>query len=468
MNEHAPAAAGIMGRVRLDYRPTPGTYDEFLDTDGALRPRWAPRVEQALRVLLDKRGDGAQITHFDPFPYVFDTAEWLVIERGLLQRARLLNALVADFCGPQTLPRRHGLPAALLFANPAYLPQCHGYRPPGGVFLSQVAFDLGRSPDGRWRALANRTDAPAGLGHALRNRFETRRMLPGALDRIGVAPISGFFDAFANRLEVRDSRAEDAICVILSGGPQQAGYPEHEYLGRQLGIAVADGHDLRVRPDGVHLETPEGLKPVRAVVRQIESLSCDPLELSTSALHGTPGLLAGAVDGALRVENAIGTGVVESAALAGFLPGLCRTLFDESLILPDLATWWCGQAREAGHVAANLDSLVLHRAFGREPSVDGDVAAALLPEPIALDAGSFRKEMVSRPYDYLAREPMLLSTMPYRERGDRLRPAPLSLRLFVAATPAGYRVMPGGLARVATPSGILSKDVWVMGGDRAP
>ncbi|MDE0368363.1 MAG: circularly permuted type 2 ATP-grasp protein [Gammaproteobacteria bacterium] len=462
MNEHASAAEGIMNRVRLEYRPAPGIYDEVLDTDGTLRPRWATQIDQFLNFQSDSRGDDAGPAHFDPFPYIFDTGEWRAIEQGLLQRSRLLNALVADFYGPQALLRRHGLPAALLFANPRYLPQCRGYQPRGGVFLNQVAFDLGRPPDGQWRVLANRSDTPSGLGYALRNRLETDRALPGALDRAGVVPLSGFFDEFANRLEVRDSAPEDGVCIILSGGPHHANHSDHAFLGRQLGIAVAEGHDLRVRQDGAHLATQAGLKPLRTIVRQIESASCDPLELSTDALGGTPGLLACAAGGRLGVENAIGTGVTESAALSGFLPGLCRTLFDEPLMLPDLATWWCGQAREAGHVAANLESLVLNRAFERDSSGGGDVAAGLLPESITLDAGVFREELKLRPYHYVAREPMLLSTMPHRERGGRLRPAPLSLRLFVAASPSGYRVMPGGLARVATRSGIVLKDVWAI------
>ena len=112
----------------------------------------------------------------------------------------MLNALAADFYGPQKLLRQHGLPPALLFANPGYLPQCLGYPAPDGVFLNRMAFDLGRSPDGQWRVLANHTDAPAGLGYALRNRYGTDRLLPGVLERAGVAPLAGFFDDIAHRL----------------------------------------------------------------------------------------------------------------------------------------------------------------------------------------------------------------------------------------------------------------------------
>ena len=309
MNESASAAEGILHRERLEYRPTPGVYDEFLDTDGELRPQWAPLREQSILLKPEHRGDDSGPPHFDPFPYIFDPGEWRTIGQGLLQRSRLLNALVADFYGPQKLLRQHGLPPALLFANPGYLPQCHGYPAPEGIFLNRMAFDLGRSPDGQWRVLANRTDAPAGLGYALRNRHETERLLPGFLERAGVAPLAGFFDDIALRLTDPESSPDDGVCAVLSGGPQQASHWDNAFLGRQLGIPVAEGHNLRARQDGAYLATPEGRKPLRKIVRQVDSLSCDPLELSTGSLQGTPGLLACAARGELQVENAIGTGV---------------------------------------------------------------------------------------------------------------------------------------------------------------
>ncbi len=487
MKETAAAVERILNRLRRDYRPAPGTFDELLNADGAMRARWVPLIEQLFETQDHDRSDDSDAVRFDPIPYIVDSGEWRVIEQGLLQRARLLNALVADFYGDRKLLRQHGLPPALLFANPGYLPQCQGYQASGGVFLNRIAFDLGRSPDGQWRVLANRTDAPVGLGFALQARFETGQALPGAVDRFGTAPLSGHVDAFADRLGLTasttdkmsgeissatgpadrlgtpDSTVNGGICAILHDSRNPANRSDARFLGRHLGITAVESQDVRVRPDGACLATPEGLQPLQTIVRQIDSRSSDPLSLSTGAPHGVPGLLAGAIGGGLRVENAIGSGVVGSAAFSGFLPGLCQTLFDESLILPDLATWWCGQAREADHVADNLDALLLHRAFERETKSDGDVTAGLLPEPVALDAETFRKEAALRPYDYLAREPVLLSTMPCWRPDGRLRPAPFSLRLFVLATGQGYRLLPGGLARVATQEGILCKDIWVVG-----
>ena len=468
MSECSTAAQGFIRRALLGYRQSMGARDELLGSDGNALPRWAPLLDKPFVQRSGDETDTARPWQLDPFPYIADPVEWRAIEQGLLQRSRLLNALVADFYGPQGLLRKHGLPPALLFANPGYLPQCRGYRARGGVFLNLIAFDLGRSPDGQWRVLANHTDAPVGLGYALDNRIVTARLLPDVLDSVGIAPLDGFFDALVNTLRERQPGATEDVSVILSHASDQASHVDHSLLGRSLGISVVEGSGLSVQSPGVQLKTPDGPKPVRAIIRGIDSLCSDPLELSTASVCGTPGLLASAAQGHVQVSNAIGSGVVANQAIAAFLPGLCQTLFSESLMLPDLATWWCGQPREAGHVAAHLDTLVVRRAFERDTSAVDDIFARLLQAPGALDVEAIQRNIAQRPYDYVGREPMLLSTMPYWE-GDRLlRPAPFTLRLFVAATGDGYRLLPGGLALATTPRGTLSKDVWVTGGPRSP
>ena len=434
MSECSTAAQGSIRRALLGYRQSTSVCDELLASDGIPRPRWTPLLETSV---VNQSGDGtdtARPWQLDPFPYIADPVEWRAIEQGLLQRSRLLNAMVADFYGPQKLLRKHGLPPALLFANPGYLPQCRGYRAWDGVFLNLITFDLGRSPDGQWRVLANHTDAPAGLGFALDNRNLTARLLPDALDGVGIAPLDGFFDALADSLRAGEPSTRDSVSVILSDIAHQGRYADHALLGRSLGIAVVAGSDLASVPAGVHLKAPDGPTPVRAIIRGIDSLSSDPLELSTASLCGTPGLLTSAARGHVQISNAIGSGAVDNQAIAAFLPGLCQTLFEESLLLPDLATWWCGQPREAGHVAGHLETLVVRHAFEKDASADHDVFPRLLPAPGAMDVEGTRRNIAQRPYDYVGREPMLLSTMPYWEGGNQLRPAPFALRLFVAAT----------------------------------
>ncbi len=453
----------------LRYRPPAGVYDEFLDVNGSVRPRWehlldGPPTETGAEA------DDSGHWPLDAFPYIADAREWRHLEAGLLQRARLLNAIVADFYGAQRLVRQQGLPPALLFANPAYLPQCRGQPTPGDRLLHLLAFDLGRAPDGQWRVLANHAEAPTGLGLALQNRIDTRRCLPELPDNGHVATLEEFRRRVAGYIrsgKIRGGKtdAPGSSAVILSGDERQPGRTDCDYLGRHLGLPVVEGADLTARAGQVLLKTPGGLQPVDTIIRALNSLACDPLELATGSLRGTPGLLAAAAAGQVAVLNAIGSGVVQSPALAGFLPGLCETLLEESLRLPDLATWWCGQPREADHVAARLDTLQLFRAFDRQPAIDTDVDAGLLPAPLDMHGEILEQELALRPYDYVGRQPLLLSTMPCWHEPGRLLPAPLTIRLFVAATEQGYRLMPGGLARVATSRGTLSKDIRVVDGN---
>ena len=454
------------------YCPAPGTYDELM-ADGQLRPRWASLLEYPLPSPpkdLPSHADSAAAIRpwpLDAFPYLADAEEWRLIERGLLQRARLLNAIVADFYGPQKLLREQGLPPALLFANPGYLAPCRNYEARGGIHLQLLAFDLGRSPDGQWRVLGSRTEAPAGFGFALRNRIDTAHLLPDLLERLGIARLATFYRTFGDQLAQSGRDVGEGLTVILSGGPKQGGHWEHTYLGQYLGFSVVEGADLAVRRGSLYLRSLEGLQPVRAVARQVESALCDPLELIPTSMQGTPGLLAAAAQGRVTVTNCIGSGVAENEALPSFLPGLCEAILNESLILPSLASWWCGQPQEARQVADHLDGLVLRDAFERLPWLDSRFAANLLPDSGGEGRDALKRKIQRQPYSIVGKEPLRLSSMPYWAGEGRLDSAPMILRLFVAATGEGYRLLPGGLARVATPKGDLSKDVWVVG-DHGP
>ena len=104
-------------------------------------------------------------------PLLISPAEWARLEAGLIQRTTLLNLILADLYGPQTLLAAGLLPPSLVFSNPAFLRPCHGIRVPHGIHLHLHAVDLARSPDGQWWVLADRTQAPSGAGYALENRI---------------------------------------------------------------------------------------------------------------------------------------------------------------------------------------------------------------------------------------------------------------------------------------------------------
>jgi uncharacterized circularly permuted ATP-grasp superfamily protein/uncharacterized alpha-E superfamily protein len=454
------------------YAAPVGAYDEL--TDGVrLRDHWrslfdymeAENIQPRLRrPASDWAAEHTRPWQHDALPFVMEDTEWRTLSQGLEQRARLLNALVADLYGQQKLFAERSLPPGLLYANPEFLLAAQGTCPPDDVYLHLIAFDLGRSPDGQWRVLANRTEAPIGLGFSLENRILTARAMNELFNRAGITRLSGFLGRYRRKLQALGRLArqtEENLTVILSNGPDAPDYFEHAYLGRYFGFPVVEGADLTVRDGGVYLKTLEGLKAIGAIARRIDSAASDPLECDPHSLAGTAGLLQVAASGNVMMANAIGSGVVENEATMAFLPGLSERLLGEELRLPSLATWWCGQPEEADHVLGNIDNLVLRSAFDRRPLITSTVSQYLAAEASTPKPTEVADAIREQPYAWVGREPIELSQAPYLSPEGNILAAPVTLRVFAAATDDGYELMPGGLARIATPTGDLSKDVWV-------
>ncbi|MBA3996672.1 MAG: molybdopterin oxidoreductase [Candidatus Accumulibacter sp.] len=478
------------------YPGNAGRFDEMLAADGELRPAWRSfcahldaatpeqmrhRLDYVRRRILengvtynvyaDPKGADRPWA-LDPLPLILAPDEWRELSAAIAQRARLLNALLGDLYGAQTLLRDGTLPPALVYGHNGYLWPCRGIRPPGDVWLHLYAADLARSPDGRWWVIADRTQAPSGAGYALENRLIVSRVFAEQFRDLRVQHLASFFAALQDSLArwaPQDGAAgrEAPLVVLLTPGRYNETYFEHAYLARYLGFPLVEGQDLTVRGDRVFLKTLTGLRRVHAILRRLDDDYCDPLELRGDSALGVPGLLQAVRAGQVLVANALGSGLLESAALPGFLPGACRQLLGEELRLPSVATWWCGEPAALDFTLANLDRLVIKGAF---PSQRG--------EPVfgnALD-GAARAALVARlrarPQAYVAQELVAYSQAPAwsATREPALVPRGVGLRVYVAATPDGYVVMPGGLTRVSAEAdariismqrGGSSKDTWV-------
>ena len=333
------------------YQPTAGFYDEMMGPDGSVRPHWRPLVEslekmgeagfarrwQEGRRLIHENGTAYNVYNdpnnaerpwpLDPLPLLLNSEEWLLIERAIRQRATLLNAILADLYGSQRLLRDRLLPAELLFPNPQFLRPCCHVPVPGNVYLHIYAADLARSPDGRWWVIADRTQAPSGAGYALENRLVSTRVLPDVFRVAGIQRLAAFFQTFREALRsLGPGRKENPRIVVLTPGPFNETYFEHAFLARYLGFTLVEGGDLTVRDNRVFLRTLGGLLPVDLIVRRQDDTYCDPLELRPDSILGVPGLVQAIRSGTVTVANALGSGLVESTAPAGFLPGLCRRL----------------------------------------------------------------------------------------------------------------------------------------------
>jgi len=485
--------AEMLTQLLAGYAAQGDRYDELLAAPGAPRPHWdafmrslAERGEREVSdtlSLTERQIREQGITYnvyedamgasrpweVDPLPLLLPAEEWEQIEAGIEQRADLLNRVLGDIYGPQELMKSGAIPPPVVFGHRGFLGPAQGLKPVSGMHLLQYAADLARSPDGRWWVVSDRTQAPSGSGYALENRLVVSRVFPQMFRELPVQHLASYFDALRSALLRWAPRGDGpARIVLLTPGPYNETYFEHALLARYLGFALVEGNDLTVRNDRVWLKTIDGLQRVHAIVRRQDDDYCDPLELRSDSALGIAGLTECARRGNVLLANALGSGVLESGALLGYLPKLARRLLGEELLLPSVATWWLGEPAAFDDAFQRPERLIikpLERSPSERPIVVEDLSEA--------ERKSLMERIADRPQHYVAQEWVHVSQAPVLESaaGEAFAARTVGLRVFAVATPEGWRVMPGGLTRVAGDEdsrviamqrGGRSKDTWVL------
>jgi uncharacterized circularly permuted ATP-grasp superfamily protein/uncharacterized alpha-E superfamily protein len=478
-----------------------GHYDELREPGGQLREPWRQFFELLGEAGIARLDDGVaevarqvrenDITYnvyadngeprawsLDQLPLVIGTDEWAVIERGVAQRARLMEAIVADVYGPQQLLHRALLPSALVFGHPGYLRAIKGFMPPTGRFLQIVAVDLARAPSGEWTVISHRTEVPSGLGYALENRLIVGSLFPEPFREMRVSRLASTYAALiatiaqAARTTMRDDEGERGGAshdtphiALLSPGPYSETYFEHIFLARYLGVTLVEGKDLTVRHDKLYLKTLAGLSRVHAVIRRLDDAFCDPVELRADSTIGVPGLLQVMRAGNVLVSNVPGAGFAESPALNAFLPGIAQALLGETLEMPTVRTWWCGEETARREAFETLDSAYLAPTW---PDTQQDRAPGIEAGVQELDA--WRERIERAPDVFTVQENLHFSAAPRFQEGA-VGSRPCVLRAYAIATvDGGWTVLPGGFTRLAADRratvsmqfGGSSVDTWVM------
>ncbi len=476
-------------------------YNEMLSSPKTVRPHWqallgalnassletmrhrVQAVERQVRengvtynVYADPKGSDRPWA-LDVVPMILPADEWASIEAAVIQRATLMNKMLIDIYGDQQLLADGHLPASLIHGHAGFLRPCYGIKHLDGIALHTYAVDLARSPEGRWWAVTDRTQSPSGAGYALENRLVIARAFPELFRDLNVQRLAGFFATLRDSLthwgrscvphhNQSSVDVERPLIVLLTPGPYNETYYEQAYLARYLGFPLVQGSDLMVRDGFVWLKTLSGLQRVHVVLRRLDDDFCDPLELRSDSALGVAGLTEAARRGTVLVANSLGSNLLESGALLGFLPKLCEQVLGEKLKMPSVGTWWCGEPAALEDAIVRMRDLVFKPAFPqlRQSPVFGD----------DLDEASrlkFIEALRANPQNYVAQELVTVSNSPVW-KNDALATSATGLRVFACATPNGYVVMPGGLTRVATgpdtrviamQRGGSSKDTWVMG-----
>ncbi|WP_306514690.1 circularly permuted type 2 ATP-grasp protein, partial [Janibacter hoylei] len=401
----------------------------------------------------------------DPLPLTFGSTEWARLEQGVRQRAALLDAVLTDLTGEQSLVRSGILPGAAVYGHDGWLPQADGIHLPGPRQLVMPAMDLARDRNGAWRVFSDRTQAPTGAGYAMANRRIIARVLPDLHREVDLARLRGFFFHVHKALVAAAPDTDDVprIVILTPGALSDAAFDE-ALQSTVLGVPVVESEDLVSRDGRIWMRTTSGLSPVDVIMRRVEGDAIDQLDLRGDSRLGLPGVVEAARLGHVSIVNPISSGVLENPALIPYLPQICRHVLGEDLSLASTQTWWAGEPTHLSHIVTNLSSLVVKPASrsGNSNSVFGWELSADERDELAM-------RIQAEPWRWTAQDPLTMSTAPVVTAGG-LEPRSVVLRTFAVADEEDYVVMPGGLGRLAVRAdsgaissitGAMSKDVWV-------
>ncbi|HEY2347468.1 MAG TPA: circularly permuted type 2 ATP-grasp protein [Puia sp.] len=474
-----------------DYFNIHQSYGELLDEDGNIRPHWETffdtysrigeeeingRNIDTLRLLRENGvtyniyGDPNGLNRpwkLDNIPFLISQEEWTSIETGLSQRAQLLNLILEDIYGERKLIKGGILPMELIYNHAGFLRPCSGIRQRGKHQLVLYSADIAKSTKGKLWVVNDRTQAPSGSGYALENRTTMTRVIPELFDGLKVRHLSPYFNGLRNGLnEIAPHKNLNPRIVILTPGSSNETYFEHSYLSSHLGFTLVQGNDLIVKDNYVWLKTMGGLERVDVILRRVDDIYCDPLELKADSQLGIPGLLQCVRSGNVSMANPLGSSVLENPGMMPFLQLVSRYFLNEDLILPTIASWWCGQPRELQYVLENIKTLVIkkiHRSATGSSSIDG---ASLSDRQLE----ACKQQIRLNPALYVGQEKVEISLSPSLIEG-RIVPQKVLFRSFLVSNQNDYVAMAGGLVRssadatnflISSQTGGFSKDAWII------
>jgi uncharacterized circularly permuted ATP-grasp superfamily protein/uncharacterized alpha-E superfamily protein len=419
-----------------------------------------------------------QQRQLDLIPWLLSADEWQLLQAGVKQRQLLLSLVINDLYGPQQLLQQGLIPAELIFRNKNYLLPCHNMLPESQHWLRLLALDLGRDATGRFSVYAEQTLMPAGLGFALEHRLAFNHCLTELTHSIGKSQLAGFFRKLQQLLAQGTGRttgqgtaARSPLCGLLTHGKRDAAYFEQAFLANYLDIALMHSADLMFKDGALWLKTVTGLQQIDSLMRYLPDVACDALELEPDST-GTAGFLQSIRQQQLLCVNPPGAALVDSAVLMPFLAELCRTLFNEELLLPNTEAYWCGRPEHLFLVMEEVDQYSFRRVDNGQ--------SWLWAELDVVQQQQLRQQLLAEPELFIALKLLPLSLLPCWNSTAGEHQQYGAIRLFgllsghgagTATSTDTAAVMPGALARVSADpvslqqqnsKGFVAKDLWVL------
>lgn len=465
------------------------SFDEMVDKNRQCRPYWQAFCDHIERVGIEglkarqseidwsleengvtynvydtPEGISKRRWSLDPIPFVVTKTEWDGVVKGLRQRAKLFDLMLRDIYGDQHMIRQGILPAEVVFAHKGFAPEVFDFGSKSNFELFFYATDMARGPDGKFWVVNDRIQAPSGLGYAVENRLSMNIIAKSLFPDVHTRRLVGFIDEMKAMFD-RLCGGDRSKAGLLTPGPHNETYFEHAYLSSLLDINLVQGEDLLAKDGALWLKNLSGLSPINTLLRRVDDRYCDPLELRNDSRLGVAGLLDAARRENLTMVNPIGSAVLENLGFNPFMKNIAKFFLDEELILPQIATWWCGQPGELKYVLENLDKLIIKHIDRMESA---EIYSGRKMDEAQRSA--LRKRLRATPHLYVAQEEIGFSTVPFFT-GEAIEPRNAVVRSFAFKRGSSYWVMNGGLVRVATQKdaflvsnqkGGTSKDLWIV------
>ncbi|AXX96420.1 circularly permuted type 2 ATP-grasp protein [Arcobacter ellisii] len=469
------------------------SFDEMFDNECNIRPHWKDiiaglenagikQLEQK-QLEIDWRLEDNGVTYniyndpegnnrrwnLDPIPLVITSQEWEEVSKGLRQRAKLLNLIFKDLYTEQRLIKEGIVPAEIVFGHKSFIPEVFNFKNKDYYSLRFYASDISRGPDGKFWVINDRTQSPSGLGYAIENRLTMNSISNDLYPNVEIKKMAKFIEGYKNMLKsLSPSNQENPLIALLTPGPLNETYFEHSYLSSYLDLTLVQGEDLLVKNNHLWLKSLKGLRRVDTLIRRVDAQYCDPLELKNNSHLGVAGLVNVMREDNLSMINPIGVGILENIGLNPFMKNIAKFLLDEELLLPQIATWWCGQKKELDFVLENLKNLIVKK-IDRTDNIEVYFANKFDEEQLL----ELSEKIKKNPHYYVGQEIIDFSTTPSYSKG-KIEPRNTVIRAFSYLDEDDYQVLQGGLIRVSpskdslvvsNQKGGASKDLWILGKD---
>jgi carboxylate-amine ligase len=457
------------GGVREPYRRLLATLDEIghqgIETRRAELERY--RAHEGIVFTAHIGGEySEQVFPLDPVPRLIGVPSWAHLRAGAAQRARALNAFLADVYSATSQPSIVAdgiIPQRVVQSVPGYRPAAAGLAPGGHPRATVHGLDLLTDQDGHWVVLEDNLQVPSGLGYTLANRRSLAAAFPeliGTVPGVRSPEVIGSLlrRALMDAAPPRCQRSEPQV-VVLSDGPVNSAWYEHRTLAAEMGVPVVHPDDLVADGDSVAARTATGLWGIDVVYRRLGN---DELLGETRAGEL---LRTAAAAGTVSIANAPGNGVADDKAVYAFVGPMIRYYLGEEPVFADVGTWVLGEPDQYAAVRGRMGELVIKPVDG-----SGGEGVMIGPELTKAQIAQLEEHVAQAPHRFIAQEVIRFSTHPTLS-GSHLRPRHVDLRLFVLSG-AETVVVPAGLTRVALEAdGLLvnssqgggSKDTWLTG-----